>query len=363
MSALSNNLNIREFFAWWVRELASIFPGKKTTAANSVAQGITADLNRSESSLIWDDVDKTVSCGKRFSAETAIEKYRSALYENKKLAVNICNIRVSEKHILRKTITLPLATEENINNVISYEMDRYTPFKNEDVYFDVKIQERNKAENKLTILLSVIRRSLLDKVLQFASELEMSIGTIYAESQTEDESIERLAFIDGMKGARNQGKKSSVNKFLGVLLVILSLCALSIPIIKNYWNAHRYEAELANIEGEVGKAREVLKQYKEIKKNADYLQTLNANNTSAIELLNDITRVTPDDTSLIRFSLEESVVRLQGLSSSASNLLSILDSSESFSEVRFVAPVTQDAKTGRENFTLEIKLPNKGQDK
>src|SRR5450759_6024403 len=44
---------------------------------------------------------------------------------------------------LSKHIRLPLATEENLREVLGFEMDRHTPFKAEQVYFDYRIVKRD----------------------------------------------------------------------------------------------------------------------------------------------------------------------------------------------------------------------------
>jgi hypothetical protein len=54
------------------------------------------------------------------------------------------------------------ATEENLRQVLAFEMDRLTPFRAEEVYFDLRVLARDMAPGTLSVLLAVARRELVD---------------------------------------------------------------------------------------------------------------------------------------------------------------------------------------------------------
>ena len=166
MSAQSYASKSREFFAWWIIELAGMLPAANTLASKSSHRGLTISLEGGHCQLSWDDGRKTEDLGKNFVSDLAIEKYKNMVSHDPKLAVNSCVVQLPTKKILRRVIELPESTEENLGNVVSYEMDRYTPFDKEDVYFDVKIKNRNKQEGKITVNLNVVKKKLLDDLIQ-----------------------------------------------------------------------------------------------------------------------------------------------------------------------------------------------------
>ncbi len=67
--------------------------------------------------------------------------------------------------VIFKRITLPAPTEENLKEVLGYEMDRYTPFALDDVYFDYKIVARDEAHDSIHVLLMVVKKSVIDYYL------------------------------------------------------------------------------------------------------------------------------------------------------------------------------------------------------
>ena len=350
----------QEFFTWWISELAGMLPVAKSTAGKNSQRGLTIQLEQKTCHLQWENGSKVANLAKKFTSDLALEKYNNAIEQDNKLSVDVCNIQLSNKQILRRSISLPLSTEENIEDVISYEMDRYTPFKKDDVYFDVKVQSRDVKEQKITVLLSVVKKAVLDEVLQFVSASGMSIQNVFSVDGGEQDQIENFSFLKQHQHSNNQRKSSAFNRYLFGTAMLLILVALVLPIAKNYWLAERYSSQLRAMEGEINQARQLQSRYKAIKQDVEFLANQSKGSVKVLDLLNELTKVVPDHTTLSRFSLEGGSARIRGLSASASKLISIIDSSENFSGVQFVAPVTQNSKTGKESFTIEFQ-PRVGQ--
>ncbi len=345
----------QEFFAWWISELSGILPSAKSKAGKSSQRGLTIQLEQKTCHLQWEGGSKIENLAKKFTADLALDKYNNAIEQDKKLSVDVCNIQLTNKKILRRSITLPQSTEENLENVIAYEMDRYTPFKKDDVYFDVKVQDRDVKEKKITVLLSVVKKAVLDEVLQFVSAANMSVQNVFSIDEDEQGQVEYFSFLKGHQHSNDQRKPSVFNKYLLVATLLLMLVALVLPLAKNYWFAQQYSNQLVAMEDEIKQARQAQSRYKTLKQDVEFLSKQTQDSVRVLDLLNELTKVVPDHTTLSRFNLEEGSVRIRGLSASASKLISIIDSSESFSGVQFVAPVTQNSKTGKESFTIEFQ--------
>ena len=69
-----------------------------------------------------------------------------------------------EAAILRY-IELPLAVRENLRGTLGYEMEKYVPLTVSDIYFDFQIVAEDRAAGKMTVLLIVVRRDLIDFLL------------------------------------------------------------------------------------------------------------------------------------------------------------------------------------------------------
>ena len=345
----------REFFSWWLAELAAMLPASKPMAGKNIQRGLTIYMGDKSSRLQWEERNVEESLPGKFSSEQALEKYQRAIERDKKLAVKACSIELPAKKILRREISLPSSTEENLQNVVSFEMDRYTPFARDDVYFDVKVKKRRQQEQKIDVVLSVIKKSVLDEAIKFAAASEISILGTFA--VIDDDQIENFAFIKDQQHSSAKRAPSNLNKYLAILTLVLTVVALILPIAKNYLQAEQYNNELAEIQEQVNQVRQLQTRYKAIKQDVDFIDQQTSHSMQALDLLDELSRIVPDDTFLSRLVLEAaSIVRVRGSSAAASKLISIIDSSDKFVDVRFVAPVTQNNKTGKENFTIEFQL-------
>jgi Tfp pilus assembly protein PilN len=74
-------------------------------------------------------------------------------------------VALPRNEFLIRFISLPLSVEENLRDVIRYEMGKYLPFSEEDIYFDFLSLEREVETKKLTVLLLAIKKPVLERYL------------------------------------------------------------------------------------------------------------------------------------------------------------------------------------------------------
>ena len=74
-------------------------------------------------------------------------------------------VAVPPEKMLVKQIQLPLAAEENLRQVLGFEMQRQTPFRAEQVYFNYRIAARRAQTQQIVVQLSVVPRTVVEQVL------------------------------------------------------------------------------------------------------------------------------------------------------------------------------------------------------
>jgi Tfp pilus assembly protein PilN len=74
-------------------------------------------------------------------------------------------VGLPQNDFLVRFITLPSSAEENLREVLRYEIEKYIPFPEEDVHFDFVTLERDEGSKTLRLLLLVIEKSVLDAYL------------------------------------------------------------------------------------------------------------------------------------------------------------------------------------------------------
>ena len=80
--------------------------------------------------------------------------------------------------VIFKRIVLPAPTEENLKEVLGYEMDRYTPFALEDVYFDFKVVMRDEARDSIHVLLMVVKKKEIEYYLSLLQRIGVRVRSI-----------------------------------------------------------------------------------------------------------------------------------------------------------------------------------------
>jgi general secretion pathway protein L len=78
-----------------------------------------------------------------------------------------------------------------------------------------------------------------------------------------------------------------------------------------------------------------------------------------VEILDTLSRLMKDDTSLAYIQYADGHLQLQGESPEASNLIGVLESSELFDNAVFVSPVTQDTLSKLERFQISVDVSQK----
>ena len=74
-------------------------------------------------------------------------------------------LRLSYADILAKSLTLPLAAQPELRQVLSFEMDQETPFKPDELYWDHRLETTDRQKNRLSVRLMLVPKTSLAPLL------------------------------------------------------------------------------------------------------------------------------------------------------------------------------------------------------
>jgi general secretion pathway protein L len=74
-----------------------------------------------------------------------------------------CYLLLDSRQILRRVLSLPLAAENKLREVVSFEIDRQTPFTLDQVYFEARVLGRNLQSKQCQVELIVLPKQTLEK--------------------------------------------------------------------------------------------------------------------------------------------------------------------------------------------------------
>ncbi|MEW6416512.1 MAG: PilN domain-containing protein [Nitrospirota bacterium] len=98
-----------------------------------------------------------------------------AINDFKASGLKVC-LSIPKAWAIIKTAEFPLTVKENLSDVVSYELDRLTPFSPEDALYDFKILRET--SEKLTILLMVAKADLVKPYIDALREKDIAVNRV-----------------------------------------------------------------------------------------------------------------------------------------------------------------------------------------
>lgn len=109
---------------------------------------------------------------------TDISAFINGFIQETKFTVSDLFIGISTDQAMFREIGFPLAVKENLSTTLFYEIEKYIPFAAEDIYFDYQIINEDKVSEKLTLLLSAVKKEVLEDYLKIAENIPQGVSGI-----------------------------------------------------------------------------------------------------------------------------------------------------------------------------------------
>ena len=347
---------ISQFFGWWFGELAACVPA-----------GVRARFRRRPATLTMtqaaDDVAFTLHKGGhtrtlgRLRLDPSLEPKRALapLLRGVSLRDVEVGLDLPAERVLQRRVTLPLAAQENLREVLAFEMDRHTPFKASEVAFDYRVVGTDPDSKRLNVDLAVVPRELIEQ----ASHIARGFGL----------TLDRIGVVGGAEVAGEQinllphdhanGQSAAQNRLLlamAALTAILAVVAGCMPLYLKQRTLAVYETQLAESRTAALEAEQLKKRLDARAEHGRFLIDRRLSMPTATALLAELTGRLPDDTWLVQLRWQGNKLLIAGFSPAAAALIAGLEESQLLSEVRFGSPVTADPRVGQERFNISATV-------
>ena len=221
---------VAAFWSWWSGELRGMLPPRVRRALMPRAQHLFLELDGTElvmsqgtaqnkAELTRYELDQAGETPLQLSAEDELQQRARELV--------LC---LPEDKVLARSLTLPLAAEENLREVLSFEMDRQTPFTAEPVYSDFSIVARSSAERTLTVDLVLATRRMLDELLARLDQRGLHPDRVTINCG-ESGGFTAVNLLPAANRQRKAITPQLVNLALGALTLLLLVGAVSLPLL------------------------------------------------------------------------------------------------------------------------------------
>ena len=352
---LTRRLGLAGFGQWWAEQLWSFVPaGVRASVERRRARPVLAfdgnvatlwrpqvngRLHLVEAARIpLDGAEATVIAAGRTAFATLARQGAAAAQ---------VIVALPPRAVLRKSLTLPAAIEDDLRPALAYDLDRHTPFKGDELYFDAAVVDRDVARNALSVDLVAARRTLVDPMLRHAQNFGAQVIAVVAEPH-ERAAASRVNLLPDDRRVTTPSWARWQVALPTALLVVLALTALILPL----WQKRQEAIALINIAEAArhrAEASDALRAELE-RKIGDYNFALQRKYAypGTVQVLDDVTRILPDDTWLTQLEFHtgrgKAATRdivLRGESANAGRLVALLQDSKLFTQAAPRSPTTK----------------------
>jgi general secretion pathway protein L len=327
------------FCGWWLGEMASLVPAPLRRLCSE-----RGDL------LLLDDSGPEPIVGRL--RDGSLHEIRGAIPPGARLLV-----RLPAHQVLRQRVELPLAAEENLREVLRFEMARLTPFTAEQVYFGARVAGRDTAARRLEADLALTRRAPVDRLRQRAAELVLRPQ---GACLVDDEHGPLILETDEAAAPGERAASGSL-RLLAVIAAGLALALVYLPLAQRRAQSEALGALVAEARAEAAASQALRAAIDRVLAETRFAFPRRRAAPTVLAVVKELTLRLPDDTWLFELSLRDHEVQISGYSPAASSLIGLIESSPLFENARFRSPVTQDTRIGAEQFHLSADVARDGE--
>jgi len=357
--------SLQSFLAWWRKELAALVP-PQVRAWYHGTQNVFA-VRLEETSLRFLQPRGEVLCdlanidlqgpGGPEGTQVRVRKQLVDLTKGKVHRLFVC---LPADKVLTKTLRLPLVVEENLAQTLSFELDRQTPFRPSQVYMAYRVLERESSTNQLVLSLSVIPREILDHFTQRIAKLGLHVHGAALEQDLVVLGNDCPNFLPTAPRPERSRRDIGANAFMAALLGTMIFGTVLIPVWKKRETAIALNkiAVHAKEQALLGQALRSTLENSIVDHN--FLPDRKAASLSRFLLINELSKLVPDDTWISQLDITETEIQLQGETASASKLVELMEDSGFFRGTGSKSPLTKVQGTSVDRFHLgaELKPPS-----
>lgn len=345
------------FLSWWFGELKALLPTRLIAWLSPSVNELGLELTGQQLILRHRNGGSERQLGSiRMDGdpETAKSTLRPLIADLDFDRVLVC-LHLPAGLALRKIIDLPAAAEENLRQVLAFEMDRLTPFAAEAVHYDVHVIERDLENRRIRAELMVLPRAAVDPTLETLRHLDLEPDVVALPRGSGERMPWRLPLAsEGAGGGRRFVYRPSTA--LVALAAVLLTAGVYVAFDRQRARNESLERSVAEVRKEAEESRRLQEQIQQLSGEGTFIIDKKQERPPVIQVLSELTRTLPDDTWLYRLRLTNQELQTFGYSPNASAMIGHIESSSLFSNAQFRAPLTRDQRVDAEQFHIAFQV-------
>jgi general secretion pathway protein L len=344
------------FLAWWGGELRTLLPVRWQTLfsggnvwcllRHQDGQWQVRRSGQPQTAAPWSDALGATE-------QQAMLKAAVAGVDPQDLRLALC---LPQDAVLRRRMLLPEAARDNLRQIGAFEMDRQTPFRIEQVYYDLRELPGAAPAGRMAAELVAVPRAAVDAKLDHLRTAGIAIDAV---DLCDGDKRLGVNLLPPEMARVHRDPRRRLNLILAGAAVVLVLLCLG------QWLHNRADAlasmqtQVDDMHADAQKVAELRKQLEDSAGAAGFLARRKTESVALVDILQDLTTRIPDDTWLERFTVDSGGhVGMQGQSAKAAPLIDVLQSSKLLTGANFQGVIQKDPATSKERFYMDAQLHN-----
>ena len=351
------DLEFKQFFRWWKRELGFLVPEKIKQLVDDKQGYIIISPEGSQLVLTYirDGQIEPLATLDRGSRDL---RFQGLYDKDERLTKAHIILRLMGQDAIQKELSLPAAAKENLYQVVAYELDRYTPFKAEQVYFAVKLLDGVNEPGLIRVMLILTTREVLDGLYEDIKA--MGLSPLFADYEGSANNLDSLYDSYNLLPERLRQKTAKMPRIIHSALITLTclllVAVIAMPVWFEYQTVNALQLKADTLEKDAKKVKALQSEIDAVIDETRQLIEEKSATPEVIVMLNTLSSLIKDDTWLSYLQYSDGHLQIQGESPAASSLIAVLEASELFVNARFASPLTQDSISKLERFQITVDV-------
>lgn len=260
--------------------------------------------------------------------------------------------------VLTAPVQLPKAAARDLQAVMNFEMDKFTPFKAEQVYFAAQPNVDARSPATLSINLVVILRERLDDILQALKRQGYEPDRVDVQSASgQTLGINLLPETHDSYGRRPRHRLTTS---LALLTAGLALTAMLLYVHNRQSALEHMRAHVQALRSEAMQIQALRQQLNDAQEAGQFVAARKKSAPETGALLSELSTCIPATTWLEQLEIKaQGEVTFNGQSTQASALIGAMKQCTSLVNPEFQGMIQTDAATGKERFSMLAQLRHK----
>lgn len=254
--------------------------------------------------------------------------------------------------VLAQPLQLPLAALRDLQSVVGFELDKYTPYPREQMQYVARVT--GKGKNLAQVLLVAILRERLQPIIDSCREQGLSLYAVDARHANGERLNVDLLPADMKPAAAGSAR---LPRFLAVACGALLLTCMVLWLDARTARVEAMQAHVDEQRSQVQAVQNLRRELNNTQGAARYLAQQKAAQPTTSSVLADLTGCLGADTWVEQLEIADGgSVSITGQSAKASALIGRMKDCRTLSDAQFQGIIQPDAQTGKERFSLRAQL-------